>query len=411
MQQNFSSVLALPRLAWRNLWRHRRRTLLLVLVVAYATITTILFWGVQDGFTQSVQLGNARFLSAPALITTPQYFEDPDPEQGLPSLDFLARIQTQPGVNAAAPRLEFPTLIRSAYTADAAKARGVDPALEARVSNIPTAIAAGRMLEKPGEVVLGQQLAERLDVRLGERVVLDTSALAGPQALGLQVVGLVQSGIAPVDRGTVLVHLQDARLLTGLQTATGVALDVTRGQEARIAEALQPVLPQNIRAYDLTQLLGGLSSAIGTKQSSTFFIGMIFSLFAALAVTSTVLVSVLERTREFGMMGAIGMNPPRLATMVTLETVLATSIGWGVGLVLGYALNFWMATQNVLGPIFASYGAAWEILGTGGEIYTAQSPLYALYAALTIVLAAFFSILIPARRVLSLNPAEAMRTE
>lgn len=406
-----ASLMALPRLAWRNLWRHRRRTLLLVLVVAYATITTILFWGVQDGFTQSVQIGNARFLSAPALITTQQYFEDPDPEQGLPSLDFLAQIQTQPGVNAVAPRLEFPSLIRSAYTSDAAKARGVDPALEARVSNIPTAIAQGRMLEKPGEVVLGQQLAERLDARLGERVVLDTSALAGPQALGLQVVGLVDSGIAPVDRGTVLVHLEDARVLTGLQTATGVALDVTRGQEARIAEALQPVLPQNIRAYDLTQLLGGLSSAIGTKQSSTFFIGMIFSLFAALAVTSTVLVSVLERTREFGMIEAIGMNPNRLAQMVTLETVFATSIGWVVGLILGYMLNFWMATQNVLGPVFASYGGAFEILGTGSEIYTAQSPVYALYAALTIVLAAFFSILIPARRVQRLNPAEAMRTE
>ncbi|MCS7068726.1 MAG: FtsX-like permease family protein [Meiothermus sp.] len=411
MQQKGSGMVALPRLAWRNLWRHRRRTLLLVLVVAYATITTILFWGVQDGFTQSVQLGNARFLSAPALITTPQYFEDPDPEQGLPSLDFLPQVQAQPGVNAAAPRLEFPALIRSAYTADAARARGVDPVLEARVSNLPAAIATGRMLEKPGEVVLGHQLAERLDVRLGERVVLDTSALAGPQALGLQVVGLVKSGIAPVDRGTVLVHLQDARVLTGLQTATGVALDVARGQETRIAEALQPVLPQNIRAYDLTQLLGGLSSAIGTKQSSVFLIGMIFSLFAALAVTSTVLVSVLERTREFGMMGALGMTPPRLAAMVTLETVLATSIGWGVGLGVGYALNHWMATQNVLGPIFASYGAAWEILGTGGEIYTAQSPLYALYAALTIVLAALFSILIPARRVLLLNPAEAMRTD
>lgn len=402
---------ALPRLAWRNLWRHRRRTWLLVLVVAYATITTILFWGVQDGFTQSVQVGNARFLSAPALITTPQYFEDPDPEQGLPSLDFLPRVEALPDVRAAAPRLEFPALIRSAYTADAVRARGVDPLLEARVSNLPGAIAQGRMLEQPGEVVLGQQLAERLDARLGERVVLDTSALAGPQALGLRVVGLVKSGIAPVDRGTVLVHIQDARVLTGLQTATGVALDVTRGQEARIAEALQPVLPPNLRAYDLTQLLGGLSSAIGTKQSSTFLIGMIFSLFAALAVTSTVLVSVLERTREFGMMGAIGMTPLRLAAMVTLETVFATSLGWALGLVLGYALNYWMATQNVLGPVFASYGAAWEILGIGGEIYTAQSPLYALYAALTIALAALFSILIPARRVLALNPAEAMRTE
>lgn len=411
MRPSNAALTALPRLAWRNLWRHRRRTWLLLLVVAYATITIILFWGVQDGFTQSLQVGNARFLSAPALITTPQYFEDPDPEQGLPRLDFLPRVEALPGVRAAAPRLEFPTLIRSAYIADAARARGVDPALEAKVSNIPTAVALGRMLEKPGEVVLGQQLAERLDVRLGERIVLDTSALAGPQALGLQVVGLVKSGIAPVDRGTVLVHIQDARVLTGLQTATGVALDVTRGQEARIAQALQSVLPPNLRAYDLTQLLGGLSSAIGTKQSSIFFIGMIFSLFAALAVTSTVLVSVLERTREFGMMGAVGMPPARLAAMVTLETVFATSLGWAVGLVLGYALNYWMATQNVLGPIFSSYGAAWEILGTGSEIYTAQSPLYALYAALTIALAALFSILIPARRVLALNPAEAMRTE
>ncbi|MGK0618994.1 ABC transporter permease [Meiothermus cerbereus] len=401
----------LPRLAWRNLWRHRRRTLLLMLVVAYATLTIVLFWGINDGFIQSILYGNARYLGAPVLITTPAYFQDPDPEQGLPSLGFLSQVEAQPGVRAAAPRLEFPGLVRSAYTAEAVRVRGVEPALEARVSHIPSAIAQGRMLEKPGEVVLGQQLAERLDVRLGERVVLDTSALAGPQALGLQVVGLVRSGVAPVDRGAVLVHLGDARRLTGLATATAVALDVPRGQESRLAQALNLELPPGLRAYDLSQLLGGLAEALQTRQGSVFLIGLLFSLFAALAVTSTVLVSVLERTREFGIMEAIGMSPQRLAQMVTLETVLATALGWGAGLVLGYALNYWMAVQNVLGPVFASYGAAWEILGTGSEIYTAQSPWYALFAAITIVLAALFSILIPARRVLALNPAEAMRTE
>jgi len=401
----------LLRLAWRNLWRHRRRTLLLLLVVAYATLTIVLFWGINDGFIQSILYGNARYLGAPVLITTPAYFQDPDPEQGLPSLGFLSQVETQPGVRAAAPRLEFPGLVRSAYAAEAVRVRGVEPALEARVSRIPSAIAQGRMLEKPGEVVLGQQLAERLDVRLGERVVLDTSALAGPQALGLQVVGLVRSGVAPVDRGAVLVHLGDARRLTGLASATAVALDVPRGQESRLARALNLELPPGLRAYDLSQLLGGLAEALQTRQGSVFLIGLLFSLFAALAVTSTVLVSVLERTREFGIMEAIGMSPQRLAQVVTLETILATALGWGAGLVLGYALNYWMAVQNVLGPVFASYGAAWEILGTGSEIYTAQSPWYALFAAITIVLAALFSILIPARRVLALNPAEAMRTE
>jgi len=407
-----SSLFALPRLAWRNLWRHRRRTLLSVVVVVYATITTVLFWGLNDGFIHSILLGNARFLSAPILITTQQYHLDPDPEQGLPSLDFVAQVQAQPGVKVAAPRIEFPTLVRSAYAASAAQARGVDPALEARVSNIPAAITQGRMLETSGEVVLGRQLAEQLDVRLGERLVLDTSALAGPQALGLRLVGLVDSGIAPVDQGMVLVHLEDARLLSGLETATGVALDVPRGQEVRMAQDLSLLLPQNLKAYDLNQLTGGMVEAIQTAgRIEVFVIGLMFSLFAALAVTSTVLVSVIERTREFGMMGAVGMSPGRLAQMVTLETVFVTSIGWVVGLLLGYTINFWMATQNVLGPIFAGYGAAFAVSGIGNEIYTAQSLAYALYAALTIALAAVFSILIPARRVQQLNPAEAMRTE
>ncbi|GIW26007.1 ABC transporter permease [Meiothermus sp.] len=406
-----SNIGVLARLAWRNLWRQRRRTLLLLLVVAYASLTIVLFWGVNDGFIQSIQYGNARFLSAPVLITARGYLEDPDPERGLPSLDFLPQLAAAPGVRAAAPRLEFPALLRSAYAAEPVQARGVEPALEARVSGIPQAIVEGRMVEGPGEVVLGKRLAERLDARLGERVVLDAAALAGPQALGLRVVGLVASGIASVDRGAVLLHLEDARRLSGLPTATGVALDVPRGQEARVARALAAKLPEGLEAHDLGELLGGLSQALQSRQGTVFLIGLAFSLFAALAVTSTVLVSVLERTREFGMMGAIGLAPAGLAAMVTLETVLATALGWVVGLALGYGLNYWLATQNVLGPIFASYGAAWEILGTGGEIYTAQSPLYALYAALTIALAAFFSVLIPARRVKALNPAEAMRTE
>lgn len=401
----------LPKLAWRNLWRHRRRTLLLVLVVAYASVTIVFFWGLQDGFVQSIEYGHARFLSAPVLITTRAYFEDPDPEQGLPNLDFMARVRGQPGVRAMAPRLEFPALIRSAYTSQAATARGVDPLLESRVSGIPGAIHQGRMLEKPGEIVLGKELALRLDARLGERVVLDAAALAGPQAAGLVVVGLVDSGIAAVDEGLALVHLEDARTLTGLKTATGVALDVPRGQEAQVAQAVQPVLPSDVQAYDLKQLLGGLSSALSTKNGSIFFIGFLFSLFAALAVTSTTLVSVLERTREFGIVEAIGLNPNRLAQLVTLETVLATGMGWAVGLILGYGLNFWMAHHNVLGPVFAGYSGAFQILGTGSEIYTAQSPIYALYAAATIILAALFAILIPARRVRQLNLAAAMRAE
>jgi lipoprotein-releasing system permease protein len=401
----------LPKLAWRNLWRHKRRTWLLMLVVIYATVSIILFWGLQDGFFDSMMTGNARFLSAPAMVTSEAYFQDPDPAQGLASLAFVDAVKGQPGVRNVAPRLEFPALLRSAYASQGVQARGVDPSLEASVSGIPSSIKEGRMLKKPGEVVLGKNLATRLDVRLGERVVLDVGALAGPQAAGLALVGLAESGIAAVDDGAVLLDIAQARQLTGLQTATGLAVDVARGQEATVARAIQPLLPQGIKAYDLSQLLGGLSQAVGTKQASITVIALLFSIFAAPAVTSTVLVSVLERTKEFGVTSAVGMNPRRMAQMVTLEAIFATTLGWLVGLILGYGLNAWLANVNVLGPLFSSYGGAFQSLGTGSEIYTAQKPVYALYAAGTIVLAAIFSVWIPARRVLRLNAAEALKTD
>ena len=402
---------ALPKLAWRNLWRHKRRTWLLMLVVIYATVSIILFWGLQDGFFDSMMTGNARFLSAPAMVTSEVYFKDPDPAQGLASLAFVDAVKGQPGVRNVAPRLEFPALLRSAYTSQGVQARGVDVSLEASVSGIPGSIKQGRMLQKPGEVVLGKNLAARLDVRLGERVVLDVGALAGPQAAGLTLVGLAESGVAAVDDGVVLLELNQARELTGLKTATGVALDVARGQEAAVARAVQTVLPEGVRAYDLKQLLGGLSQAVGTKEASIAIIGLLFSIFAALAVTSTVLVSVLERTKEFGVTSAVGMNPRRMAQMVTLEALFATTLGWLIGLMIGYGLNAWMANVNVLGPIFAGYGGVFQTLGTGSEIYTAQKPIYALYAAATIVLAAIFSVWIPARRVLRLNAAEALKAD
>ncbi len=165
--------------------------------------------------------GNARFLSAPVLITTPEYRDDPDPEHALPDLTFLDSVLRAPGVRGAALRLEFPALIRSAYASQGVLARGVDPLHEPQVSLIPSRMAEGRMVRAPGEVVLGKDLAARIDARVGERIVLDTAGRSGPQAIGLVVTGLIDSGVTQVDQSAVLLHIEDARRVTGAPTATG----------------------------------------------------------------------------------------------------------------------------------------------------------------------------------------------
>jgi lipoprotein-releasing system permease protein len=400
------------KLAWRNIFRQKRRTILLVLVVAYASAATVFIWGMTDGQTQSVLSNQARFLQAPAIIAKTGYFDDPDPDNALPNLDFVDRAAGVPGVLGTAPRLEFFGILRSAYRSQNVQPRGVEPALESSVSNVPGKITEGRMIEKPSEVVMGVDLAEELDVRLGERVVIEASAGAGAQAKGLVLVGIIKSDIAFVDEGTVLIHIDDARELTGVTTATGVALSIARGQEDAVAVRVNEALADlpDIHTSGLTELLGPLVEQ--TNRTSVLIVIVIFfGLFAALAVTSTMLVSVLERSREFGMMGAIGMEPPKLSVMVILEAVLTSFMGWLVGLAIGYTLTGIMGYWNILGPVFSRAGDAFSSFGLGSEIYTTSKPVFALYAGVTVAFAAFFALIIPARRVAKMKIVDAMRSE
>jgi ABC-type lipoprotein release transport system permease subunit len=404
-------MMTLLRLAWRNVWRHRRRTILLILVVAYAVFATLFYWGMIDGFADSVLTAQARFVGAPVLLMTPAYRDDPDPEHALPDFSFDQALRGDPRVRAIAPRLEFPALVRSAYTAESVIARGIDPAREAAVSAIPAHIVEGRMLGAPGEFVLGRALAARIDVRVGERGVLDTAGRAGPQAAGLTLVGLVETGVPQVDERATLVHLEDAKRLTGAHTPTALAVDAPRGSEDAVAAALQRRLPGTVRAYGPAEMLGAIRRDIEANRISSIPIGFLFALVAAAAVTSTATVSVIERTREFGMIAAVGLAPARLAQVVMLESVITTLVGWIVGLVAGYGTLVLFAKVNLLGPIFGSYAKTFAALPLTDEIYMAVRPVYALYGSLTVGLAGLLAVLIPARRVRRLQPTQAMRIE
>ena len=403
---------SISKLAWRNLWRHKRRTQLLLAVVAYATLAIIFFWGFYDGFVNVLLTGQARYLSAPIMIQNESYRTDPDPSNSLAGLAFATQLSSVEGIRGVAPRLEFPSLMRSPYRTMGVQIRGIDPYLEAQVSDLPKHISEGRMLESSGEIVLGIELAKELDVRIGERLAVDVQSVAGAQSAGLQVVGLIDSNIEPVDKGVALVDLQDARQLTGLSTATGIALDVTPGHEKSIAKTLNvsSVLPQGVRAYPIAELLGGLMAGIENKRGSMIPIVLIIALFAAVTVMSTVIVSVIERTREFGVITSLGLNQGQLARMVTLEATYTTLLGFVAGAVAGFGLNALMSASNLMGPLIRNvYGRFLTGMALSDRFIFAAGLSYLAWAATTVVIAAVLAIAVPGRRVRKLNPSEAMR--
>jgi len=184
------------------------------------------------------------------------------------------------------------------------------------------------------------------------------------------------------------------------------------GQEAAAAAALNERLSSGVRAYPVNELLGALQRGLAAERVQMIPMGLLFSLFAAVAVTTTVVVSVLERTREFGVIVALGLDQASLAWLVTFESVFATALGWLAGLALGYGLLWVMSTTNALGSfVHGFYGDLLQGLALTDQIRAGIRPGYALFASVTIALSALFSALAPARRVRRLNPAEAMRSE
>ncbi len=397
------------RLAWRNIWRHRQRTYLLAAVVAYASVATIFYWSMIDGYKLSVLEAHARYVLAPVTVARQAWFEDPDPENGLEEPGPILEALERSGVKRYAPRLQFAGLLTSPYLSEGAFLLGVDPATEPAVSRVPGKVGVGRWLEKPGEIVLGYRLAERLDVRLGERLVVSTAAMAGPQSLGLQVVGLVHAGVSSVDRSGVYLHLSDARLLTGLSGVTHLAADAPLGREEGVARRIGAQLPPGLVAHPVWDLVGPIKTDVDAGKKLSLPIGILLALFAALAVTSTLIVSVLERTREFGVVLALGMDNPGLGWMVVLEAAFATAVGWLLGLVLGYALIYYTGSHNVLGPFFQLSGEVWSEAGLTEEFYTHVSPVYAFYSLITVVVSALTAFLFPALRARRLQPSEALR--
>jgi len=229
--------------------------------------------------------------------------------------------------------------------------------------------------------------------------------------MGLRVVGIARTGVAAVDQTAVIVHLEDARKLTGVATATTVDLDVARGTEAAVAKRVQARLPAGVTALGVWDLLGPIKADIEANRVFAHILAVVIYVFAALAVASTIFVSVMERTRELGVISALGLAPRQLGSLVTLEAVFACGLGWLVGLVIGYVTAWILASYNILGPLFRAVSASMPTAGLTEEVYGAVRASYVLYSGMVVAAAAVISALVPGRRAARLRPAAAMRAE
>lgn len=401
---------ALARLAVRNLVRNRRQTALTVAIVAFGTWTIIVLWGFTEGTTDTMIRAQVSLDTGQLQVHRAGYLDDPNPALAFSSSQaqrVQATLAQRPEVVGAAARLVAEGLLQSAYGSQGVVVRGLDPNAEPRVTQLAQAVVEGHFLEGPGQMLLGSALAKQLDVRLGERVVLQAQGVSRTRSKGFRVVGLLSVGLPLIDEGMAFAALGDVQALTEASGPSEYALALASGASPEaVRDALAAALGADVQIstfFDLNPLVGAIAQ-IGQVRMIPLM--AILAALAGFGVANTMTFTVLQRIREFGVMLALGLRPKQLARLITVESALTGMVGFLIGAALGYALNLYLQREGIN---MRFYSEAFPDLGMPHTLYSKVAWWHALYGWVVVMLMALVAARAPARRAARLEPTEAMR--
>ncbi|MEQ8912139.1 MAG: FtsX-like permease family protein [Pseudomonadales bacterium] len=411
-------------MGWRNLWRNGRRTWLTAGGVAFAVFLVVAFMCVQLGSYATMEQTATSLLTGEIQVQHRRYLDDPRLEHAIDDADHLAaRVAAEPGVAAVAARAEAYALASVGERSFGAQVIGIDPGAEAGVVTLAKQIFEGRLLSATQEGVLGAALAKNLGVGVGDEVVVLGSGLeGGVAALALTVVGLFRSGIAELDRALLLAPIADVRQAFDLEAgAHRLVIRAERGASVdAVAAALQRALPptwpavpeavadaEPLAVRTWQDLLPELHQAIEVDRISGALFYWLIMILVTFSVVNTFVMTVYERTREFGVLMAMGLRPYRLMAMLQWEAALLWGLGSAVGVAAAALLIAWLSRVGIF------LGADMERLATEMYLPTRLYPTFTVQALLTAPLVMLvgtqLAAALPAWRLRRLNVVDAMR--
>ncbi len=400
-------------MAWRNLWRQPTRTALSLLTMALAAALLVFMLSFQLGVYDTMKANTLRIFDGFAQIQPPGYADDPDIRKTIPAPDKLAAEAIKvPGVTAAAPRATSYVILANGDLSYGAAIEGVDPAREQTVSTLAATVHRGRYL-RPGDsdaIVLGDALARNLKLSLGDHVTLLGSAVDGTVAAdSLTVVGIFHSGIGDLDRQIAEMPLARFQETFALGDAANVI--ALAGPSLSAVNAALPALRRLASANGLSVedwgvLQPALKQAITLDFSTSMLWYVSLVVVVVFIILNTLLMSVLERTREFGMLLAIGMRSGLVGRMLWLELILLAVLGNAIGILIGAGAALWFEHAGIVFGGMEGLMAQW---GLPGRLYPTLSILSATIGPAVIILSVAIAGLFPVRRISRLEPVAAMR--
>ena len=399
-------------LAWRNLWRQKTRTGLSLASMGFTSALLVFMSSFQLGTYETMKTNTLRIMDGFAQVQKPGYDDDPELGNFIENADAAAAWFEQiTGITAASPRATSFVILANDEISYGAAIFGIDPTTEPGVSTLGNTITAGRYLapDDSAAIVLGDALARNLGLSLGDQVtMLGTGADRSIAADSLQLVGLFHTGLVQIDRQFAqmpLARFQDTFAMPG-----GAHMIVLGGPNlAAVNRALadldQAAGELGLITRNWAQLQPALKQAITLDASTSLTIYLSLIVVVVFIILNTLLMSVLERTREFGVLLAIGMKPGLLGRMMWIELIMLAVLGAGIGIVIGGSVALYFEFHGIF---ISGMEGIMEQFGLPSRLFPDFSLISAFGGPTVIVLGVAIGGFVPYKRLTRLEPVTAM---
>ena len=401
------------KLAWRNIWRQRRRTIIIVLAMGLSLAFMMFYDGLLDGFNQAIAGNAVRVLGGNIQVHAEGYREKVDSNPLLPLTDDSAIVQAalaQPDVIAATRRIQTGGLVSNHEGAFSLSIIGVEPEVEAPVSLIAEHVVDGRYLEAADEdsILIGKGLADALLLKVGDRITMVGSDIHKQnRQRTMTVIGIYDVGLPTAEKGTVYISLGEAQSLFNLpDQSTEVQITLEKiGTEQKVVSALSSALPgYEVESWDRNY--PELANAVNRKGAVMNVFSVIIVMIAGIGILNLLLMAIYERTREIGLLGAMGLKPRQIATIFILEGTLIGVVGVFAGIAMGLAINL---SLMQVGMDYSQFAGITEYMALiSGRIYPTLGTSNLFGRAAVVLVIAMLAALIPALIAARREPSEAL---
>jgi len=402
----------LIKIAWRNVWRNKLRSSLVILSIVLGIWAGLFLMAMTLGLNEQRMNGAVDTYLSHVQIHHPKFHEDQNIKFTIDNTDEIKKALAQnKDVIAYSERIVVPGMINNAKGSRGIQLLGVNPEEEQKLTTINETLIDGVYFTKlkKNPILVSEKTAKKLGLKLKSKVIVSLQDLEGNlTSIQFRVEGIYKTNSSVFDEGTAFVRLSDLDREVGmLGKIHEIAL---LGKSIDQVESIKDDLTSKIKTSKV-ETWAEISPELGYAQEmmgSMVFIFMGIVLLAlAFSIINTMLMAVLERKKEIGMLMAVGLNKKKLFTMISIETIFIALIAAPIGMLLSY----WTITYfSIHGIDFSSVASGLENLGIGSVIYTyLPADLYASITAMTLVVA-FIASIFPARRALKLRPSEAIRS-